>query len=559
MMFRTRYIIIILLFAAYVILEAVYFVGKRIAPDYHGVYASDASEVVSVSKGRLTYHFYPVDVTHPGTLFVNFIGELKGKTDKQPKMTFTLVNESEKENLLKSDTAISHFNKVVLNGEKIDLSIYQRRRFFLLRQFVPEGGRHYLIVGHVITTSLKGEKVYYFVTSFRDKLKCFWPYFVIILRNFVIACIVLFFACCLYKIFRKPGRFITVLLSCGLLAFIISATPFNVFYSAVEGPKARNILWEDINKELKQDSAVCKIPVAECFPYSACFIRIKGRALDSSDHALIYTDFYKAPSYDDASTENLLTFFKDKSSEFLYVFDTAHSFYKDFSLRFWHEGRGGAAVVENVRLTEVKLPSGFLKILLSVAETSKQCFLVLWFAFFVSFYFLKVFLQRNVYCKLAAFILAFVALAILTAPIYSFGYKEPMMSTTDDRLLLGLKPFSFYSLVWHNEPKPDLTPEQLEAPIPDSLQVASFSDHVLGSRTDIYPDDTDTFLRFFTRNFSNIRVNMRRELVSLKGLRLVRLNSAFLALRMVAWLWLIVLILDSLFQALKMIVKGANS
>ena len=80
--------------------------------------------------------------------------------------------------------------------------------------------------------------------------------------------------------------------------------------------------------------------------------------------------------------------------------------------------------------------------------------------------------------------------------------------------------------------------------------MASFNDHVLAGRGELYPDDSDTFQRFFTRFFSNVRMNVRREMVELKNLRLVRLSSAYMMLRLAAWLWLIALILGSLFHAL---------
>ncbi|MBO4554124.1 hypothetical protein J5754_06920 [bacterium] len=558
-MFRPKFTIIILLFAAYVILEAAYFVGKRISPDYPDIRTADLSEVASITKGRTTYQFYPIDLPCNGNMFLNYFGSLKGKAGKIPEMTFAIVSEAEKDTLLNADTATSHFNKVLSSGDSVEHSAFQRRRHFLLRQSVSESGRCYLVVGNVAPTTLNAERIFYFVTNYKEKLKSFWPYDLIFVRNFVIGCIVLFFSFLLFEKTRGLFRVAIVFISCGLLAFIVSFTPLNVFYSAVEGPKAKNLIWENISKELGKGSDVCRIAVEKCSPYSACFIRIKGRAKNSSEHSLIYTDLYKAPSYDDSSTENLMTFSEEKTSDQLYVFDSAHSFFDDISLRFWHEGRGGDAVIENARLTEVKLPSGMMKVLLSAAEVFLSCFWIFWFAFFLTSCFLIVYFKRNFYSKLSSFILAFIALSILLAPIYSFGHEEPMLATTNERFLLGLKPLSFYALVWHNEPKPDISPEELEAPMSGNLTVASYSDKVLGARSDIYPDNTDTFLRFFTHTFSNIRINVQRELVILKNFRLVKLSSAYLALRMIAWLWLVALIAGALVQAARLIAKGEKA
>lgn len=554
-MFRARQLIPLLLFAAYLILEAGYFVGKRVAPDYPNIRTSDVGEAVSVSRGRTTYQIYPVDLPENGMMFLNFFGSLKGKADKLPDMNFAIVGEAEKETLLNPDTAVSFFKKVLSGGDSVEHSAFQRRKHFLLKQSVGKG-KSFLVVGNTAPTVLKGERIFFFVSNRAVKLRSFWPYALVFPRNFVIACLVFFFAFVLYEKTKGFRRFATVFTACGILAFIASFTPFNVFCSAIEGPKARNLIWKEVSREFRRGGDVMRIPLEKCSPYSACFIRVKGRALDKSEHSLIYTDLYKAPSYDSSSTENLMTFFKEKTCEKLYVFDSAHSFFDDISLRFWHEGRGGAALIENVRLTEAKLPSGIMKVLLSVSESFLECFFVFWFALFSTSCFLIVYFKRNFYSKLASFVLAFVSLAILLAPIYSFGKKEPMLATTSERFLLGLKPLSFYALVWHNEPKPDISPEELEAPMSGNLTVASYSDKVLGARSDIYPDDTDTFLRFFTHTFSNIRINAQRELVVLKDFRLVKLNDAYLALRMVAWLWLIALIFGSLCQAARLIIKG---
>ena len=48
-------------------------------------------------------------------------------------------------------------------------------------------------------------------------------------------------------------------------------------------------------------------------------------------------------------------------------------------------------------------------------------------------------------------------------------------------------------------------------------------------------------------------------MVVLRDLRLVRLNGAYLMLRMIAWLWLMALILGSLFQAFRVVFKGGKA
>ena len=558
-MFRPKLFVTMLLFAAYLILEAACFFGKRVAPDYPDIRSSDVGSVQSVTKGRINYQFYPVDASFSGSMFLNYFGSLKGKADKQPKLTFALVGAAEKETLLNPDTSIGHFNKVMSSGESVELSAFQRRRHFLLRRFVPGPGRYYLVVGSVVTTTLKGERVFYFVTNFREKLKSFWPYALVFVRNFILACIVLFFAFCLYLKAKGVWRFAVAFLACGVVSFIVSATPFNVFNAATEGPKSKELVNKSVGKELDPGADVCRIPLEECSPYSACCLRIKGRALDGSNHSLVYTDLYKAPSYDDSSTENLVTFHKVKSDEQIFLFDSAHSFFNDISLRFWHEGRGGASVIDSVRLTEVKLPSGMLKVLLAVSEFVFPCFFVIWFSLFLTFCFVFVYFRRDLYSKLASFALALIALSVLLAPVYSFGHREPMMQTTNERFLIGLKPLSLYALVWHNEPKSDISPEELEAPMSGNLTVASYSDKVLGARSDIYPDNRDTFLRFFTHTFSNVRINVQRELVVLKDLRLVKLNGSYLMLRIFAWLWLAALIFGSLYQAVMFVIKGEKA
>ena len=558
-MFRPKLFVTILLFAAYLILEAACFFGKRIAPDYPDIRTSDVGQAESVTKGRITYQFYPVDAPFAGRMFLNYFGNLKGKSDKQPKLTFALVGEAEKETLLNPDTSIGHFNKVMARGESLDLSAFQRRRHFLLRCFVPEAGRYYLAVGSVVSTTLKGERIFYFVTNYREKLKSVWPYALIFVRNFILVCIVLFFASCLYVKANSIWRFAVAFLTCAIAAFIVSATPFNVFCSATEGPKSKELVRKTVGREFSQGTDVFRIPLEECSPYSACCLRVKGRAQNSSEHSLIYCDLYKAPSYDDSSTENLLTFHKEKSVEQVFLFDSAHSFFNDISLRFWHEGRGGTSQIESVSLTEVKLPSGMLKVLLAVSEFLFPGFFVIWFSLFLTFCFLFVYFRRDLYSKLASFALAVVALALLLCPIYSFGHREPMLQTTNERFLIGLKPLSLYALVWHNEPKPDISPEELEAPMSGNLTVASYSDKVLGCRPDIYPDNSDTFLRFFTHTFSNIRINVQRELVVLKDFRLVKLNGSYLILRLFAWLWLAVLIFGSLCQAVMIVLKGEKA
>jgi len=52
---------------------------------------------------------------------------------------------------------------------------------------------------------------------------------------------------------------------------------------------------------------------------------------------------------------------------------------------------------------------------------------------------------------------------------------------------------------------------------------------------------------------------VRREMVVLEGFRLVRLNNAYLMLRMIAWGWLAALIIGSLCQAVRIIIKRERS
>ena len=557
-MFRAKQLIPLLLFAAYLILEAVYFVGKRVAPAYPDIRTSDVGEAQSVLKGRTTYQFYPVDVPCKGKLMLNYLGSLKGKAEKQPKMTFTLVSETEKESLLKPDTSISHFNKITARGENLYLSIFQRRKIYTLRLNVSEPGRYYLMVGNVMTTVLKGENIYYFMTSTREKLKCFWPYLVLVLRNAAIAFLILFFAVHLYLRTENVWRFLIAFLAFGLLSFVVSATPFNVLKSAMEGPQSRKLLTAEVNEELKNGDTVLRIPVKSCSPFAAGMLKVKGRALDSSQHSLVYVDLYKGSSYDDPQTENLMTFFGKGSRQQVFIIDTVHAFYEDLSLRMWHEG-GGGAFIEKVSLVEAKLPPTYLKTFLGLAQFFFPSFLIFWGASYLTFCFLLVYFKRDFYSKLATFALAVISIVILLAPIYSFGFEEPMLQTTNERWLMGLKPMSFYTLIWHNRPKPDITPEELETPVAGSMTVASFSDHVLGGRNELYPDDADTFMRFFTRFFSNIRMSVRREMVVLEGFRLVRLNNAYLMLRMIAWVWLAGLIIGSLCQAVRIVIKGERS
>lgn len=558
-MLRPKLLIPLLLLAAYLFLEAAYLAGKRLAPDYPDIRKAEIGDPAAVAKGRTTYQFYPLDVPKKGKAFVTFYGELKGNAEKLPKMNFELLTEEEKDALFSDDASFAHFNKAFAKSTQIEHTAFKRRRFCRLSRIVPRPGRYYLGVSFVAPTTLKGERLFFFSTNIVEKIKSFWPYGLLFVRNFVIACIVFFFAFALFLRVGKFWRFAVAFLSCGVIAFIAAATPANVFYSAIGGPKGRDLVLKEVMKEVRQGGEVVKIPVEECAPFAAAFVKVKGRALDPEDHALVYTDLYKAPSYDDSSTENLMTFFGKGSEALEYVFDTAHCFVKDISLRFWHEGRGGAALIESVRLTEAKLPSGLMKGLLSAAQFFWPCFLAFWFSLFLTACFCEVYFKRNFYSKLAAFILAVVALTILMTPIYTFGFREPMRQTTDTRFLLGLRPLSFYALIWSNEPKPDILPEELEAPMSGSMTVASFNDHVLGARADIYPDGRDTFLRFFTREFSNIRINLQRELVVLKGLRLVRLNSAYLVLRLFAWLWLFALILGSLYRALALVFRRSEA
>ncbi|MBR5901627.1 hypothetical protein IKZ40_04695 [bacterium] len=554
-MFRAKYLIPLLLFAAYLLLEAGYLAGKRIAPDYPDVKAVDLSEAISVTSGRTVYQFYPLDIPEGGTIHANFFGTLKGKAEKLPKMYFGIFSEAEKETLLSPDTSPLHFRKALEKSSAMEHITFQRRRNLKAQKKISQGGRYYLIVANLPPTVLKGERVFYFLTNLKAKAKCFWPYALILPRNLVIACLVLFFAFCLYPKFGRAWRFAVAFTACGLLAFIVSATPHNVLNAAVHGPKSKVMLRQKVEKELRDSETVLKLPLRDCAPYAAGFIRIKGRPLDPASPSLVYTDLYKAFLYDDPHTENLMCFFGKGSSEKVFVFDTVHSFFDEVALRFWHEGRGGAALIESVYLVNVKLPPVILQALLGISQFFLPCFWVLWAAFLLTFCFLLVYARRDIYSKAATFALAVVSLSVLVAPVYSLASEEPLFPTTSDRWIMGLRPMSFYALLWHNEPGPGVNVEELEAPNAGSLTVASFNDHVLAGRSELYPDDSDTFQRFFTRFFSNVRMNVRREMVELKGLRLVRLSSAYLMMRIVAWIWLVSLILGSLYHAVSLIFR----
>ena len=549
-MLRARLYLLLLLFAVYVIIEAAYIFGKRTAPDYPNVKTADLSQVISVKSGRTTYQFFPLDIPGGGTVHAHLLGTLKGKAEKLPKLCFGIVSEEEKDKLLSPDTSPLGFRKAIEKNTVTEHITFQRRRNLKAQKKIGQGGRYYLVVGNMPPTTLVGENVYYFLTNFREKAKCFWPYALILPRNFLIACFAVIFAFFLHRRVGKVWRFAVVVVSCGLLAFIISATPYNLLNAATQGPKAKTLLRQMIEKELKSSETVLKISVKDCAPYTAGYIRIKGRPLDGNEPALVYTDLYKAFVYDDAHTENLMCFFGKGTSEKVFAFDTVHSFYDEIFLRFWNEGHGGAAFIESAYLVNVKLPPTIVQSLLGVSEFFLPCFWVLWGTLLLTFYFLLVYLRRDFYSKAATFALAVISLAILFMPIYSFAGREPIFQTTSDRWIMGLRPVSFYTLLWHNQPGPGVDVENLEAPNAGSLTVASFNDHVLAGRGELYPDDSDTFQRFFTRFFSNVRMNVRREMVELKNLRLVRLSSAYMMLRLAAWLWLIALILGSLFYAL---------
>ena len=558
-MFRAKLLIPLVLFLAYLGLEGAYHIGKRIAPPYPDMKKADVSGVVALTKGRTNYQLYSMDADEGGTLCANFFGTLSGKTGKLPMLHYGIISAEDGEIFVKSEASVHNFQKLLTSCVEQEHAVFQRRRFCMVRKKIHQGGRYYLLVSNTSPTQLKAEKLFFFVTSTKAKMRTFWPYALLFLRNFVIACLILFFAFRLYENAGFFRRSAVVVISCGLLAFIICATPLNVVHSAMYGPLSRTLFSQKVEKELNSDSTVVKIPLDGCSPYSAALLTVKGRAGDSSVPALIYTDLYKAPSYDDSQTEFLLSFFGDGVREHIVAFDTVHSFQDELSLRFWHEGRGESAVIESVNLVEAKLPPILIKNILGFALFLLPCFWVVWAAFVVTFIFLAVYFRRDIYSKVAAAVLTLAALVILVAPVYSFGHPEPMVQTTDDRWLMGLKPMSFYSLLWRNEPKPDITPEELETPVAGSLTVASFSDHVLAARGELYPDNNDTFQRFFTRFFSNIRMSVRREMVVLRDLRLVRLNSAYLMLRMIAWLWLIALIMGSLYYAFRLIFKGGKA
>ena len=558
-MFRAKFLIPFLLFLAYLTLEVAYFAGKRLAPAYPDLRTAELGDQRSITSGRITYHLYPVDAYAAGTLCVNFFAKLGGSTDKLPKLRYGILSPEENEVLVRAESTSINFQKYLSRCVAQELGVFKRRSFFMLRQRVPAAGRYYLLVANPLPTKLSGEQLFFFVTNFREKAKCFWPYALLFIRNLVILCLVVFFAFKFYGKVKRLWRFLVVLAACGIVSFILCATPLGVVRSAMGGPRSRVLYSQKVGKDLAGEGDVLKIPLDNCPPYGAALLNVKGRALDSAAHALVYTDLYKAPSYDDPQTEALLTFSGPKEQRYLLAFDTVHSFSSEVSLRFWNEGHGGPARIEEVTLEAASLPPIVLKVILGFAQFLLPCFWVVWAGLLVSFYFVAVYFRRDIYSKIAAALLTLAALAILVAPVYSFGYPEPLAQTTDERWIMGLRPMSFYSLLWRNEPKPDITPAELENPVAGSLTVASYSDHVLAARGELYPDNNKTFQRFFTRFFSNIRMSIRREMVVLRDLRLVRLNGAYLMLRMIAWLWLMALILGSLFQAFRVVFKGGKA
>ena len=558
-MFRAKLLIPLVLFLAYLGLEGAYHIGKRIAPPYPDMRKSDVNGVVALTKGRTNYQLYPMDANEGGTLCANFFGTLSGKVEKLPMLHYGIISAEDGEIFLKSDVGAHNFQKLLTSCVEQEHSVFQRRRFCMIRKKIPQGGRYYLLVSNTEPTKLKADNLFFFVTNTKAKMRTFWPYALLFFRNFVLACLILFFAFRLYKNGGLLRRSVVVVISCGILASIFCATPFSVVRSAMGGPRSRVLYSQKVGKNLAGEGDVLKIPLENCPPYGAALLNVKGRALDSAAPALVYTDLYRAPSYDDSQTEALLTFSGPKEKRYLLAFDTVHSFSSEVSLRFWNEGHGGAARIEEVTLEAASLPPIVLKIIFGFAQFLLPCFWVVWGGLVVSFYFVTVYFRRDIYSKIAAALLTLAALAILVAPVYSFSYPEPLAQTTDERWIMGLRPMSFYSLLWRNEPKPDITPAELENPVAGSLTVASYSDHVLAARGELYPDNNNTFQRFFTRFFSNIRMSIRREMVVLRDLRLVRLNSAYLMLRMIAWLWLIALILGSLFQAFRVVFKGVKA
>ena len=544
---------VILSFAALVFflaLESAIIIGIAKAPSYPGYRMTPKTEAVPLEKGEFSCTFQKVEFAEKGTVCANFYFECKGQT-KDRVIYYGILNEGEKDFCLNESSSPRKVKELVGSKGIYDLSYFARHRFLMLRQNVDAPGVYYFATVVQKEAGLVPGDLYYFVTNTRAKMRSFWPYLLIAVRDVLLALLVFAAGFLFSRRFSLPKRLFCLFLACGAAAAFIAFTPENVLLSAKRGPHGRLLSARNEAAELS-GGAVIANKVEELAPYATVLAKVKGHTFENRK-GLVFCDLYKAPSYDTDKAEHLMSFWGDGKRERYFALDTMHSFLKSVSIRLFLFNFGEDAVIDGYEFWEVKLPPIIMKVVLALRNALTPAFPAVWLGLFAAVVVFLLYLKRGLVSKLTVVCVTALTLVTLFLPIYCFGREEAIVERTPTRFYMAGEPLNLYAVRWRNAPKEDAALEETPGGELSNFNIQAFDDKLIGGANSLYPDNHLSFCRFFTRFYSGIKINVLAERVRISDVRYVKLSPSLLIFKTMSWLWIMALVAGGLFQIFRTI------
>ena len=554
----SRKVLIFFLSAAFFFaaLEAVIFLGIRFSPPYPGISLSPKEEAQVLEKGDYSCTFQKITIDETGEVCANFFFDAKGKT-KDKLIYYGILSEEERNLCVSQSSTSKQVNNLVRPKGTFDLNFYAIRRFLMMRQMITAPGVYYFATVVPKESKLVPKDVYYFVASLRAKLRSFWPYILMGVRNALLSLLMLGAGLFFSRRLSLLKRLTVMFFFCGIAAALLSFTPEEILFAAKTGPHGRVLLKSGDSTELKGSDVISE-DVMTLAPYAAFLAKVKGHTSEGKK-GLVFCDLFKAPAYDSDDAEHLMSFCGEKPTERYFALDTLHSFQKKISIRFFLFSFGQDAFVDGYECWEIKLPAIIIKIVIAMRNSLTPAFPTVWFCLFLGVAILLLYLMRGLVSKLTVFGGTAFALFLLFLPIYCFGREEAIVERTPTRFYMAGEPLSLYAVRWRNTPNPDKSGDETTLEPNANFYVQAFNDREIGGANTLYPDGRTAFTKYFTRFYSGLKINVYTRRVRMTDVRHVKISPSLLILKAAAWLWILALIFGGLFQALKMIVKGAEA
>ena len=545
------------LFCALLIIfsEIVWQVGYHLAPDYPKIINFPQPDGKSTTTPRKLL-VYKMPETVSGSVRLDFFGSIK---DEGKDFRYGLLAGDFCETLTSGKASLGYIREKC-NLLKGSTDAFRGRGHVRYEGFVNAQEKPGFVIGYTGNNLPSNPRLFLIKTNLKDKLAAFFPYIALAFRNFFLGLFFLFLGALFYKKEIFWRRLLPLL---GLFLFLLTLVflPDALVYAAFHGSRATTLL--DTKNEaylLNENDPIKYVALSNAAPYRATLLTFLAGGNTNGGTERIFCDLAHGRSYDDQFTENVIGLGRPELIRRSFVFDSVHAFFKSVSLRFWLEDYKGNATITGVTLKQANLPPLYLKVILGAGKILREAFFALFFGALLSWGFFVCLRRGGFLGRLAVTILCIITLSSLFAPPYLGGVEEPFVRYNQRRIRAGLWPLSRYLLFWRSVPTKDVVIENGKyVDFNGSLLVADCLERNLGVRTSLVPDYDYTYLSFYTRWVSDIRISFKSQGIELENFKLLRVPGSLLIWRVFCWIWLFILIGLGLSLTFRFIVKGEKA